>query len=315
MGRPARDLPVLVALLNCLTDEAAARPETVRAALSECVRLATDLSAMTEPFGLCNGRYGADFETQAEAAFTLGEPFASAANALSLAVWARHGSDGEASPIASAHTFGAMLRSDVMLTRAKGALCIVNLCHRMHSNRSESFEGLEAVLADYVPEIAAMLDSNLEQERGVAAWAYVWLGTLKAAPANPATLARLLTVSRTATSDEVARLANWAFVSQPSVAREQFATEPTVDAHELKAVAEEYFESKSEYAGAVALILAWYLETWSKPLMVQRATALTRFDRSLSANSIIGALASTTRRLRPPISLSGLERTLPFPTE
>lgn len=235
------------------------------------------------------------------------------ANALSLAVWARHGSDGDAAPTASALTFGAMLRSDVMLTRAKGALCIVNLCHRLHS-RPESFEGLEAVLAESVPALAGMLDSTLEQERGVAAWAYVWLGTLKAAPADPATLMQLLRVSRTAASDEVARLANWAFASQQSVTREQFAAKTPVNADDLKAVAEEYFDSKSEYAQSVALILAWYLEAWPKPLMVQRAATLTRFDRSLSANSIIGALASSSRRLRPPVSLAALER-LPFLSE
>jgi hypothetical protein len=62
----------LSVLVNCLADEAAARPETIRAALSELVWKGTQLLKFKSANLLCKGKYGADFREEVGIALTSG---------------------------------------------------------------------------------------------------------------------------------------------------------------------------------------------------------------------------------------------------
>jgi len=81
-------LPLYSALGNCLADEAAARPETVRAAIKELVKFGFSLEISTFARSLARGRYGEDFREEARAAFTgQSNRITTRATALAEAVW------------------------------------------------------------------------------------------------------------------------------------------------------------------------------------------------------------------------------------
>jgi hypothetical protein len=58
-------LPYCTPLGGCLADEAAARPETIRAAIRELVRFGESLEEAAFTPVLARGRYGPDFREEA----------------------------------------------------------------------------------------------------------------------------------------------------------------------------------------------------------------------------------------------------------
>src|SRR5262249_19204114 len=68
-GQQHSESPLLLALGNCLADEAAARPETIRTAVRELVRLGNALEHTYFTSLLARGRYGADLREEARKAF------------------------------------------------------------------------------------------------------------------------------------------------------------------------------------------------------------------------------------------------------
>ncbi len=68
-GKVASNETSFTVLGNCLADEAAARPETIRAAIRELVRFGSTLCNQSFAMMLCRGKYGLALREEAEHAF------------------------------------------------------------------------------------------------------------------------------------------------------------------------------------------------------------------------------------------------------
>ena len=133
-GKIGRESLIIQILLNCLADEAAARPETVRAAFHELVLRGMSLYYLSGVQVLLQGRYSADFREEAINSCLKPPPgflLSDTLMTLLKIVWLQTiGIESIRSNESTAENFANMLESSIVLCRIEGALGISELCWR-----------------------------------------------------------------------------------------------------------------------------------------------------------------------------------------
>ncbi len=179
IGQPYRYSrnPLFLALGHCLADEAAARPETIRAAVRALIRLGSSLEGADFVPALVAGRYGADFRDEAWKAFLAAAPdLVNAGEALLQAVWFQSvdTEDNEGFERAAKRFLG-MMTDPEMLIRCEGALGMMQLCYRPSRPRPVRDATLEKLLCAAGPNLAAMLFEEQAVAQYAASRALGWL--------------------------------------------------------------------------------------------------------------------------------------------
>ena len=286
----SEDRPSINALFNCLTDEAAARPETIRAALSELAHHWIGFHRLPSASMLPLGRYGADMHEEAAKAF-LGPPpdLKGPKQALAEVVWWRTIEAQDPAGLAkAAERFLALLMRQELLSRCEGALGIMRLCFIVRPGESKaSRKACEKTMRDAGSLLLSMLFSESLPEQCSAAWALAWLGTCHAwtPPAKPDTLGRLFMLWRNAGDPEISRLAAWALASQRVLEREpkKYCLSPSSE--EIDKAVRAYDKLEGILEKLATLIVAWYGRALSDAELAKRAQAL--FEGEGGTNPVV----------------------------
>lgn len=270
----SRSDPLLHALLNCLADEAAARPRTIRTALRQLVRFGTALALLPATQMLVRGRYGADFHDEASMALQSEMlDIANVGDALMEAVWWQAlETDDATGYVHAAAQFVEMLKAQKNLTRFEGAVGIGRLCYALWNSAEQiKLNACAEYLQSTGPMLVPMLEGTLA-ERCSAAYALEALcKRLTWTPPPDWNISmRLFRLWRDSTNTTVQRLAVRALASQPFGLREgeqRFAYTPCAEIENLL----ESFEHLNDNMERVAtLVLAWDLRVLTDEEIMQR---------------------------------------------
>jgi hypothetical protein len=148
-------------LASCLADEAAARPETIRAAVRSLVRRGSYLSRSPVVESLVRGRYGDDFRDEARKAFMSGADLENTGDALLAAVWwqtLRNG--GKNAYLLAVSQFRDMLTEPNELSRCEGASGIARVCELFLGRTFLKSGPLREIVRGSAPAIVAMLEGT-----------------------------------------------------------------------------------------------------------------------------------------------------------
>lgn len=277
---------LFLALGNCLADEAAARPETIRAAVHELVRLDKLLEGVAFTPLLVRGRYGADLREEAEKEFFAPMPeYRGTGIALSLAVWYQtHEIENVDGYARAAARFVEWLNSPESRTRCLGALGSVELCFRL---RNEVHPAELGACAEYLRRIGQdllpMLFSEAVLEQFTSTWALVWLGMTRVwpPPAEPDLLGRLFALWRRSSDDQTRRIAVWALATQPLASRDDGRRCASIQYAELWNLLPVGDEAAGTEEVSAPLILAWYMRLVSDKYLAQRIRELFKKNTEL----------------------------------
>jgi hypothetical protein len=265
---------------SCLADEAAARPETIRAALRELVRV-WGLGGASE-FGplLARSKYGSDLLAEArELFFTSTGYLRTAGLALADVAWAQ---TAESERLPDPQGVGAYLRKLISNStgrdRCEAALYCMNLFYEMSRLHSVPAELTKVV--DVGPLLAEMLTATDTSQVFAAAWALAWLGECQIwlPPAEPDLLGRLFELGRSHPEPKVRRMAWWALSSQPLASRDDPRRLAGVTPDELKVVVSTFEgdddrDSVRDRREIALLVIAWYKRMpWSDAELAARAS-------------------------------------------
>lgn len=289
-----------LALGNCLADEAAATPETIREAIRAVVRLGRWLDFSEFTPGLARGRYGEELRAEAvRAFFEAGPDLNNAGEALLQAVWWQTpGAEGQDSYEKIGESLLPLLSSSEVLSRCEGALAIMHLCFRVwrHTKVPPALHSAGAPLQ-------SMLFSERLQEQYASAWALAWFGAsrVSAPPAEPDLLGRLFDLWQKSPDAELQRKAAWALGTQLLVSREGSGPCSSIDFGELARLLKRYDELESAAEKPAALIPAWYSHALDDAEIARRAQELlSREDPSLLAG-LESTLRDLLERLGEPV--------------
>ena len=265
--------PSAFALGNCLADEAAARPETIRTALTELVKTGSLRQDTSFTQLLARGRYGKDLREIAGKIFLTSPSLAG--TALTQAVWNQIvDSDNEQKYLHAANKFFELLNSPSILNRCEGALGCMHLCYRLSSDMS-NVKKIE--FADIFCKLGAtflpLLFSDSLPEQYASSWALTWFGECSAwtPPAEPDLLGRLFLLWNHSSDKEIKRFSVWALSTQPLAARDKGEWGASVPRKELDFLLQRYAQLGNGWEKSSALILAWYLRALSDEEIIQRA--------------------------------------------
>lgn len=184
----------LRSLVNCLADEVAARPETIRSALQQVVRLGEFWNNVNASILLCQGKYGRLLRE--EAAYTLLSSkthLHNAAGILATSVWYQMPeAPGTDKDRRLAESFLRMMQDSERLCRLEGALGSKELFYRLAQSGKVHLVDAESVGKIGV-SLVQMLWAEDPPEQLVASWALAWLGGTRAwvLPEAPRLIGRL----------------------------------------------------------------------------------------------------------------------------
>jgi hypothetical protein len=245
---------------NCLADEAAARPETIRAALRQLVRLGSWLPTETFTPVLMRGRYGVDFRDEAGKALLTGlDNLGASGDALTQAVWWQTlGRGADANYETAGSSFADMLRSPSRLSRCEGATGIGKLC--FYLLRVESREALarsQETLQSAGPLLVRMLKGS-PAETCAALYAIAPLAGLRVWLPPPTLLGQVLNLWRFSSEKTTRNLAARAFAAQPLLSRDEARSRLLISAEELDAILNRDPPDplSEQYA---TIVISWYL--------------------------------------------------------
>lgn len=255
----ARRQPLFLALVHCLADEAAARPETIRAAVRELVRFGSALRNEVES-ALARGRYGGDLRGEAGNEFLSGSNLEGSSSALAEAVWWQ---TIEAEDLAgfqrAASRFYEMLEGE-RLARCEGALGYTKLFFYLRDpDRRAELAACAESLRQAASVLVAMLFSEDVSEQYAAAWSLAAIGACRVwtPPAEPDVLGRLFTLGRRSSLDaEIPDIFFWSLAYQPIMPRDEdrwCATIPRGDLEDAPLGGRVSF-----FEPAAILIVEWY---------------------------------------------------------
>lgn len=263
--------PLLLALGHCLADEAAARPETIRAAVRELVRLGGALAGTPFTPLLARGRYGADLREEArKGLLSPALDFRNAGQALAQTVWWQ---TIEAEDIAgyrnAADRFIELLSRLEPAARCEGAVGCMHLCFQLHrSSRLAEREACAESLRIAGGALLPMLFSESAPEQYVSAWALVWLGACRVWTwTAPNLVGRCFTLWRHSPEPAIRRMALWALATQPLSSRDEVRLWDSIQFAEF----EDQLQGTEKWLEKpAALVLAWYLRALSDEEITQR---------------------------------------------
>jgi hypothetical protein len=266
--------PLLLILGNCLADEAAARPETIRAAVREFVRLGEVLPSTPFISLFARGRYGTDFREEGGRRFLASTPeLVNAGQALVEAVWHQTIETEDAAGYAKAAArFIELLNCQERLARCEGALGCVRLCRLLsESTHLAKLKTCAESLGRIGVGLLPMLFSEATSEQYASAWALVWLGACRvwAPPAEPDFLGRLFMLWWRSPDAQVRAMAVWALATQPLAPRDGGRLRVTIPQADFVELLQSDVEHDWNEKPAV-LVLAWYLRALNDEELTQR---------------------------------------------
>lgn len=260
---------------HCLADEAAARPDTIRAAMRELVRLSSEeLAADLYVSALATGRYGAEFREESRRAL-----MAATSNAWgptqALADAVKYQLLDETAEVSKSLAMAySMLAATETVTRCEGALAYVELCFRLHDDKKALPQYAET-LREAGTVLLKMLFGPHVPEQLVATWALVWLGACRVwmPPAQPDVLGRMFDFWQHAEDEDFRRIAGWAITSQ-KLARRTEGRCSTVPLAEIDRMLQEEGPPRKPAVDGAALVLAWYRRARSDGEIAERIRAI-----------------------------------------
>lgn len=272
------DNPIFRALANCLSDEVAARPETIRAAIHELVLQCNEHNNWAFIPALSQSRYGKDLRDEAGKAFLAEEVdnFTHPGTALALVVFCQEIKIKDNAGFAEGvEHLARFLESSKSITKCEGILGLMYICYYLRHN-SDGIKACASHLQRASEKLIAFLNSEHLMERFAASWALVWLGACRIwlLPAEPDVLGLLYKHWRQSANITIQRMALWAIASQPVVSRsagKHCVDIPRGEFHDLLYS----FNIQKEFAAKAAiLIIAWYLHALTDMELKRRAHSL-----------------------------------------
>jgi hypothetical protein len=291
----------VLALANCLADEAAASPATIRAALRELVRFGDDLHRMPFSPSLAKGKYGIDLREEARLALLAAtSDINNPLHALSLAVY------HQILPLPDAEGYAhaawqcmEMLESQELIVRCEGALCLSRLSSDLWVNEAgaescrESLARAGALLEKMLFEVSAV-------ELLVATYALSGIGANRIwASARPYTLAaQLASLWRRHPDNTVRRLACRVLVMQAVAPRGDLHSDELLSDSEFDSLWASYGQLNHEKEQPAALLIAYYgraahdaeISSRAQQLLKERHTNTQIPDRTL--RELLGQLGT-----------------------
>ena len=263
------------ALCNCLADEAAARPETIRAAICELVRYEMLLDLTDFVPMIARGRFGQDLREEAEREFLMQEAPDPMGVADTLAVtvyWQVIETEDEAGWGKAAQCFVKMLEAQERITKCEGALGIMNLCFILRGNQ-DGIRTCTGALRCAGEAIVTILNGEDQAEQLAASWALSWLGECQVwlPPAEPDVFGRLFKLWRYNSNSSVKRMSLWALVSQPVACRNVREYCSSISREEILDLLESFDHLVDLTEKLAVLLVAWYLFAVDDMELLQRA--------------------------------------------
>jgi len=269
---------LFLTLGNCLADEVAARPETVRAAVREMIRLGGVFHGAPFIATLARGRYGATLREEARNILLEGtQRFTPPAIVLMYAVWWQtvEAEDSKGYKRAASR-FLELLSSQGLVERCEGMLGYVRLCLRLRQDDEHLNE-----YADVLRRISELMFSSLFSdclvEEFLAENVLYELGRCKVfvPPSDPDMLGRLFTLWHHSKNKEIQNMAPQTIITQRLIPRDDSRPCSTIQPDEFESFAQNYSEMNDYNEKPAALVIAWYLQTpWSDAELAKRARDL-----------------------------------------
>lgn len=279
------------ALANCLADEAAAPPPTIRAALGAMVRNGDVLSflisdilrddrAVSSSFlpSLALGRYGEEYRAEASRGlFESENDFEGPGQALVVSVWFQVPSEKPGSR-EQAERFLSLLAAADISSRCGGALGFSAFCYRLSQLKAlGQAPPPSPLLKSAGHSLQSMLFSDHNQEQWASAFALAWLGPIRAwsPPAEPDVLGRLFQLWQHGPHSAVRSKAGWALGRQVLVSRGNSGPCSSIEPGEVVLLMEKY-DDLDWREKLSSLIVSWYLQVLDDADIAARAEALTK---------------------------------------
>jgi hypothetical protein len=263
---------------SCLADEAAARPETMRAALHEVIQLGEHFGRNSFAVSLAQGKYGQDLRDEAGKVF-LTEPINCAAAAQVLTTVAElqiGGSRDVTSQIDVAEQLVEFLTSPSQIRRCEGALLIAELAEKLYArgyrwSLRKTYRVPRKhveILRSAIPGLYRMVlrGTNAERVVGILALMRLGLCLIWIPPINSDFLKRFLMTWRRRSyrireEDVLFALVNLPLTSlhdsRRLCATPNFVVESVLDGYDQ--IAAYYERLMGYYVMAALLTVAWYL--------------------------------------------------------
>jgi len=285
--RSSNESSLFIVLGRCLADEAAARPETIREAVREIVRLGALTAgtgtqflhhflavgelvrsgAFTEGSDfvgiLARRRYGPDFREEAERAFLAPAPdFANAGPSLSWAVWYQTiGTEDLGGYERAAERFLELLTASNDLGRYKGALGSAMLCYEILHRDIPIDTGLARSLREIGRALAAMLFEEQATAGFAASMGLAWLGGCRVSTTTAGVFERLITLWTQSPHPAVRQVALEALTAQRVLSRDDGSRCTSLSKTEFEYLLERFDISPYSLEVVAVLVVAWYRHT------------------------------------------------------
>lgn len=277
-ARPSvnRDNPLFLALGNCLADDAAARPETIRVAVRELVRLGAALELRPFTPLLARGRYGTDLREEAGKALTSAtDDLHNPGNALVEAVWWQTIETEDSVGFERAITrFEELLQHSERIAQLEGALGLVNACFLLQDgSRRKERDACAQSLRRGGEALLPLLFAGEAPEQYASCFALEWLAACRVwtPPAQPNVLGRLFELWRCSPLLQVRDAGANALARQPLALRgaEAWCTSTA----QLDEILQGY-EQHNPMEKVVALVVAWHVRALDDAELTRRAREL-----------------------------------------
>jgi hypothetical protein len=264
------------ALGNCLADGAAARPETIRAAISELVRLGELLCISDFAQTLARGRYGQDLREVAGKAFlaSRAEDLSDTGIALAIAVyWQAIETEDDAKFVAE--RLVKMLSASERITKFEGILGLMYLCFLL-KDYTIGIRACTEALHCAGAVLVKILNSEHPTEQFAASWALVWLGACRIwlPPEEPDMLGQLFRLWQQNSNVHIKNMALWALVNLPVASRDAGRRCATIPREKLPDLLKMLGQTEDIKEKVAVLVLAWYLRALSDTKLRKHAHEL-----------------------------------------
>lgn len=264
-----------IVLANSLADEAAARPETMKAAIHQLVLFGSALHQCSFKTALCQSRYGAELKEEARKAFMAAtEDIANPADAL-LVCLASEVNEHSLIDLDMFENCSEMLANPDRLICCEGALCIGHLWGRYKNKFGELASGKNLVVK-YLPRIISLLQQPYLQEQSASAYALSQLPhTFEVPSPEPYLLDRLVWLWRESDHKTLQDLGARALANLPIRSTNEVLKFPSLTAGEVsKLLNTTYKELVNPNEKTAALVIAWYTKSLSHADLTARIQTL-----------------------------------------
>lgn len=289
--------PLPIALGHCLADEAAARPETIRAALRALILrgLINPLSSFVPM--LAKGRYGEELRDESEKLLlTQKEPRAASMALKQAALWQLNLSDKGRDLKDSVALYRSLLESKETLSRCKGALAFVNLI-----DGTDELKLMPSVVDEIATAAIPLLYSEQENQHYCAGWLLYTIGRLKlwTPSSSPDVLGRMFYLWRKGTSAAVREGLASTLALQRIAPRDDSRRLSSVDRRELDALIRDYASLSDVSAKIATLVVAWYTHGLPNEKLIELAQGEIEKTLSSQESTLRDLLGQLGVRVRP----------------